>query len=64
MKKLVFLTVLAASLFLVEKAQSHDLWTAAENPTAGQPLAVVLGYGHAIPSPKPSRRNASRFSIL
>ncbi|MDR0547904.1 MAG: DUF4198 domain-containing protein [Deltaproteobacteria bacterium] len=52
MKKLILLTVLAASLFLVGQAQSHDLWTAAENPTAGQPLTVVLGYGHGYPRPE------------
>jgi uncharacterized GH25 family protein len=39
----------ALAFIIAPKAQAHDLWATAENPTAGQPLVGILGYGHDFP---------------
>ena len=33
----------------VSAAMSHDIWATAENPTEGQPMVAILGYGHDFP---------------
>ena len=33
----------------VSAAMAHEIWAIAENPTEGQPLVAILGYGHEFP---------------
>ena len=33
----------------VSAAMAHEIWAIAENPTEGQPLVAILGYGHHFP---------------
>jgi uncharacterized GH25 family protein len=40
----LFLTVICSSVAL-----AHEIWATADNPTAGQPLVAILGYGHNFP---------------
>jgi uncharacterized GH25 family protein len=35
---------------LAPQASAHEIWANAENPTAGQPLVAILGYGHDFPN--------------
>jgi uncharacterized GH25 family protein len=39
----------ALAILVAPRAQAHDLWATAENPTAGQPVVSILGYGHDFP---------------
>jgi uncharacterized GH25 family protein len=52
MKKLLNLLCLVAvlSFLSASAALAHEIWATAENPTAGQPLVAVLGYGHSFPA--------------
>ncbi|MDR0621325.1 MAG: DUF4198 domain-containing protein [Deltaproteobacteria bacterium] len=41
--------IAALAFVFAPMASAHEIWATAENPTAGQPLVGILGYGHDFP---------------
>ncbi|MDR1656093.1 MAG: DUF4198 domain-containing protein [Deltaproteobacteria bacterium] len=39
-----------AALLPTSAAVAHDMWATADDPTVGQPLKAVIGYGHHFPT--------------
>ncbi|MFZ5584608.1 MAG: DUF4198 domain-containing protein [Thermodesulfobacteriota bacterium] len=51
MRKLIMTSLATLALGLMSGAAlAHDLWITVDNPQAGQPAHIVVGYGHAFPA--------------